>query len=784
MFPTNLSKLNESRQHRAIHFSLTTAVKTIPQPLVAPLYPAVLTLAGLAVAECYGCMTTGLIEQMIETSNAPSDALLGKVITAGQALNAHYPGVVPAHWLTAIQPWREQVDKLGSSECLFWDGNRAMGAIAQTLVAAIADGSLDATWLGSIHERLLASSSSLSPAAQHCLPSNPPSNPPSDTVAATAHYRPGRKCQGAYYTPPEVVDYVVRQTLQPALEKQSRDGQPRLSKDLRILDPACGGGAFLVAAYRFLLHQWAEVTGRSPSLDERRAILQASIYGVDIDPQAVAVTRFALHLEWLRGHGTGAYLEAHGADRDGTADALAANVQRGNALIAAGTEGLVWDDAFPTVMEDGGFDVVIGNPPYLDSERMTDWLPHWRRYCVEHYESAQGNWDLFCVFIEKALMLCKPGGYHSFIVPNKLVSAPYAAAVRSRLTTEGILLSIRDYSQSQVFAAAVYPLVYVVQRRSPSPPPPVSLTSHDQPALVRYDRMGRDLEHCRSMTWLPRRCFEFPQTGWLLGDRHSQTDLVLRLRQQFPCLETLAQVHGAASVSEAYRLQTFIQEHQEHQEHSRHYSPVTVPAQAPAYFQVLNSGTIDPYQSLWVSKPLRYLGEYYRQPVIASDDLSSHFPRRFQQAIAPKIIVAGMTKQLECVADTEGTMLAGKSTSIVMPHRLPLLYVLGILNSQPMHHIVMEWLGSNSLRGGYLRIGPPQLRLLPIPLPRERLGDRLVHAVEERIALGRSLNTDLCSEHATLIHQHIRDIEQKIDHIVCDLYQLSTEETEQFFNLP
>jgi hypothetical protein len=746
--------------------ALVDAIKRIPPPMVDPLYPGVLSLAGLAVAERYGLITAGSIKRL---GNA-SDSLMGQIAQAGQALNAQYPSLLPEHWLTSIQPLRNSSAIHRDTEGAESDEDVVMRTIAQILAAAIADQSLDATWLGSLHESLLERSSDHHPHLKEQRTSRPTGNIP--VVKAT------RKRQGTYYTPPEVVDDMIRQTLHPALGRRTQGNGRSPATDLSVLDPACGGGAFLLAAYRFLLRAWVAVTGRTPAFNERQAILRASIFGVDVDLQAVRVTRFALHLECLRGHGTLTSLSSD-SHLDRISDGLETTIQHGNALIADGTDGVVWEDAFPSVMSAGGFDVVIGNPPYLDSERMTEWLPHWRRYCVGQYASARGNWDLFCVFIEKALTLCKPLGYHSFIVPNKLVSAPYAAVVRSLLTTQGMLISIRDYSHSQVFAAAVYPLVYVVQRRSPTPQPsyphknPHPHKSPHPDALVRYDRMGRTLDQCQSTTWLPPRNFASPHTGWLLGDRPHHMDQVLHLCQQFPRLETLAHVHGAATVAEAYQLQAFIREH-----------PLLDPPlpnqdltqdRETHYVQIINSGTIDRYQALWSIKRLRYLGENYRRPVIARDDLASHFPRRLQQAIAPKIIVAGMTKRLECVADTTGTLLAGKSTSIVVPYHLPMLYVLGILNSQPMHHIVMDCLGSNSLQGRYLRIGPPQLKLLPIPLPRNGLGDRLVSCVEERMRLGRSQQSVLVSADSKSIVQHIQEIEHNIDQIVGELYQLPSD---------
>ncbi|MEB3210277.1 MAG: Eco57I restriction-modification methylase domain-containing protein, partial [Leptolyngbyaceae bacterium] len=454
--------------------------------------------------------------------------------------------------------------------------------------------------------------------------------------------------------------------------------------------------------------------------------------------------------------------------------------------IAEGADGLNWDASFPEIRADGGFDVVVGNPPYLDSERMTEWMPQWRSYCTKHYETAQGNWDLFCIFIEKAVMLCKPGGYHSFIVPNKLASATYATAVRSLLSQHSTILSVRDYSQTSAFSAAVYPLVYVVQKRRS--PPSVSAkpfsnagsesfsetipssSQNDSHILIRYEQMGSDLNIAETVSRLPRIYFSRPQIGWLLGHQTARAAIALKLSQQFPPLESIAEVQGAASVSEAYALKPLIHNHQ-----SEGLSSDVLP--------LINSGTIDRYQALWGIKPLKYLGDRYTTPVVTVQNLSAHFPRRYEQAIAPKIIVAGMTQRLECVADVNGGILAGKSTSIIRPSDVPLLYLLGILNSTLIHHMVLQHFSSNSLQGGYLRIGPPQLRTLPIAPPREDLGDRLIHHVQHILHLlsqarGLSPNSEENESLHRRLQQNIQQTDAAIDQIVFQLYQLSQEEIE------
>ena len=334
---------------------------------------------------------------------------------------------------------------------------------------------------------------------------------------------------------------------------------------------------------------------------------------------------------------------------------------------------------------------MIGNPPYIDSEWMSTHHPLERSYCTSSYEAASGNWDVFCVFVEKALELCRSGGLASFIVPNKLGSAGYAAGARQVLTVENRLRAIRDYSSVPVFPVAVYPIVYVAENSERK--------SRD---TVRYERMKltddtlimpseiHDLEY--------DRYFGQPSLTWPIFSKINEANPTNKMRSQFPALEEIAEITGAATVAEAYEIQPVIQEGNEEDTDT---------------LKVVNSGTIDRYNTLWEQKNFRYLGDSYIRPVITPEKQAELPNRRRQQAERPKIIVAGMTKMLECIVDLKGSILAGKSTSVIFSE-LDLRYLIGLLNSSTVNFYYADVFGGNRLQGGYLRIGPPQLRSIPI----------------------------------------------------------------------
>lgn len=469
-----------------------------------------------------------------------------------------------------------------------------------------------------------------------------------------------RKLDGVFYTPGPIVERLVADSLGRALAA----GRPGAT--VRVVDPACGAGAFLLAAARALLRGQEERA--TPA--ERLRLLQTSIFGVDLDPEAVALTRAGLAA--LAG--------------DAVPEDMSGNIKVGNALLAADAPAelgapFVWAEQFPAALASGGFQVVLGNPPYVDAEAMTRHHPALRRYCSGRYAAARGNWDLFCVFIELGLELCARGGWCAMVVPNKLASADYAAAARRLLTEEARLVAVHDLSAAPVFAAEVYPLAFVA-RRGPAAPTGVTVS-----------RVGADGEERERVEMSAETC-PLGQERWPIFGRGGG-DRIARMRAAGRPLGELAEVWGAATVAEAYAIAGLIEE-------------------GEVGLRVVNSGTIDRCAHLWGQVPLRYLGRSFLRPVIAAPERLP--PRRLQQARTPKLIVASMTRALEAVIDARGELLAAKSTTICWwPFDLRVL--AAILHSRAIDDYYQRVYGGDTLARGYLRVGPSQLRALPIPDP-------------------------------------------------------------------
>lgn len=362
------------------------------------------------------------------------------------------------------------------------------------------------------------------------------------------------------------------------------------------------------------------------------------------------------------------------------------------------------------------------------------------------------------MFIEKALSLCSPDGYVGLIVPNKLASSGYAREARRLLAEDNRIVKLRDYSGVRVFPVSVYPMVFVARKgkRTPRDRSPVIFEEMAEtvPGIlvsnvreVSYDEVFRQSEP----TW---RIFSGGETS------------VVPKMSRFPALGSLAAVSGAATVAEAYEFADSISESNE-------------TSDLDGCLKVINSGTIDRYSSLWGFKQMRYLGRSYLRPVIAREVVARLPDRRIQQARASKIVVAGMTKQLECVSDLAGDTLAAKSTTVIISN-IDTKYLLAVLNSKLINHWYAETYGGDRLQGGYLRIGPPQLRTIPIRnidlnIPADRAArDEIVKLVDRQISVHSKLLKARIQSDRTALLQQAASIDRRINSVIYGLYGLDT----------
>lgn len=304
-----------------------------------------------------------------------------------------------------------------------------------------------------------------------------------------------RKESGIYYTPPYVVDYIVQNTLGELLKDQT----PEEVSKIKVLDPACGSGSFLIKAYDYfkdyyevenekirqqkekLIEDIRQANGSQMNFENTEAyefkeyggfeqeILRNNIHGVDLDGQAVEIASVNLMLKALK-------------PGERLPPILGENIKVGNSLIS-GSEGdlrkyfgtewrtktsINWKEEFKNAFGsasnngDNGFDVIIGNPPYIrvDVLSKSD-----KKYWQDHFESPYGKYDIYFLFIEMGIKLLKSGGRLGFIVSNKFLVADYGKKLRDFILENCIIEKIIDASNIDVFKdASIYPVIIILRK--------------------------------------------------------------------------------------------------------------------------------------------------------------------------------------------------------------------------------------------------------------------------------------------------------------------------------
>ncbi|MGD2088484.1 MAG: N-6 DNA methylase [Candidatus Aminicenantes bacterium] len=328
---------------------------------------------------------------------------------------------------------------------------------------------LDVEILGNIYEQFLGKTIRLTPAHQAKVEDKPEV----------------KKAGGVYYTPKYIVDYIVEHTV----GEKIKDKTPGEVSKLKILDPACGSGSFLLGAYQLLMdfhlnYYTGGLTRKSDkissqqqaiqnkalkenkiyqlredeyhlTIEEKHDILLNNIFGVDIDRQAVEVTKLSLLLKLLEGES----MESSGqlfkySDIKLLPD-LSDNIKCGNSLIGSDfyEKGQIslfqdeetlrrinvfdWEKEFPEIFQKGGFDVVIGNPPWGGILTSNE-----KEYLRNKYKTFQGNFDNYLFFLEKSTYLLANAGNISFITPDTWIRVPQFQNLRKLILEELYVTSI------------------------------------------------------------------------------------------------------------------------------------------------------------------------------------------------------------------------------------------------------------------------------------------------------------------------------------------------------
>lgn len=302
-----------------------------------------------------------------------------------------------------------------------------------------------------------------------------------------------RKKDGIFYTPQYITKYIVENSIKNWLDDKRKelgeDDLPKLNekdyifdiakknytknyrkhiefwqqyreavRNIKIIDPACGSGAFLITAFEFLLNynkylddKIFDLVGTSDLFSDRtKKILQNNIFGVDLNKESVEITKLSL---WLKT-----------ADKNKTLASLENNIKCGNSLIddpeIAGNLAFNWEKEFPEIFANGGFDIVVGNPPYVKEDIGKNAFNG-----LHQHLCYQGKMDLWYFFGWLALTISKKeSAYISFIAPNNWITNDGASKFRNKINDCATIFEYIDFNNFMIFEEAqIQTMIYIMK---------------------------------------------------------------------------------------------------------------------------------------------------------------------------------------------------------------------------------------------------------------------------------------------------------------------------------
>lgn len=673
---------------------------------------------------------------------------------------------------------------------------------------------------------------------------------------------------GVYYTPRFVVDTIVRRCLAPKVEGLA----PKDVLNLRVLDPACGSGSFLIAAYQFLVDHCVEEIRKSPDLalvpatprarkkkkeiafqdaddtwhlspDFRSALLTSCLFGVDIDPQAVEVTIMSLYLKMLEEKLPPNWQRQWVEDQ--LLPALDANIRCGNSLLSpddlddwcSAREGTLfegddelryrmnafdWSSAtygFGRVVEEGGFDSIIGNPPYIRVQELQKWAPDECEFYKWRYKTAsKSGYDIYVVFFERSLEFLKKAGLLGFISPHKFWNSTYGEPLRAILSRGKNLSSIVDFTDQQVFhGATTYTAITVVSGRRAKG----DIDFARVVELVDGESQCRAIDAGEAPPGVQVFAAAHPKGNapWHFHDAETRRIIeqasAVGDKQLFPDVcENIYQ--GIVTGADPIFLTESVEAHPDDSSLALFFSEAldaTIPLERGLLVPVVRRDGFTPF---WTTATHTLLLTYDRTTgkLIPREILRHEYPRTWEYLeqfeerlrpreggkfkntwwclsgaknitkwLSPKVMVPYMVNRLCAVYDTEGRAFVNVTTGGYglelrehdwedLPH-----YLVGLLSSSLMDFLLRSF--SSHFRGGYYPANKQFIRYLPICVPgddRQRsLATKIAESARQLVAVQEQLAShSLGSNDRERLARQLDSGRRGIDKRVLELYEIES----------
>jgi type I restriction-modification system DNA methylase subunit len=623
-----------------------------------------------------------------------------------------------------------------------------------------------------------------------------------DGHRAVVEDKPGvKKAGGIFYTP----TYIVRFIVENAIGSLCAERTPKELARLRILDPACGSGSFLIAAYQYLLDwhlSWYHehgpeglAKGKSPAIHmtstgewrlttgERKRILLNNIFGVDVDTQAVETTKLSLLLKVLEGETSETVGQTMHLFHERALPDLDQNIKCGNALVAPDLYQQLeieqiaaderyrinvfdWSKEFPDIVQGGGFHAIIGNPPYVDIKTLPTVDAE---YIFSKYKTANNRINLFATFIERALSLLAPRHFRfAMIVPTALAAQDSYQALRrlilqSAQLTKVVRLPNESFGES-AGDVKVDTMIFVLEEK-PRTPKRIEIIGYRGYARVTEIDPGAAQIH----TFVDQSDWETNQDSvWAFNTGDSDQSLLQKCEIGTVALEECAEFCLGLTPYDKYKGHT-PKQIQDRVFHSASRKDST-------YKKLLAGNDVLRYAVKWNGRTWINYGPW----------LGAARERRFftSRRILVKQIIDWTSKRIWAALVDEELYNTQNAFNLLPRPEWEVEYLLGIINSRLMtFYHRKRFLDEFKMR--FQKILIKDCRRLPIRQIDQRkkkmvdLRDRLVNAVRRMIALRRDFLKRSGTQHEkTSVERLAAATDREIDGIVYELYELNAHEVE------
>ena len=601
-----------------------------------------------------------------------------------------------------------------------------------------------------------------------------------------------KKAGGVFYTPTYIVEYIVKATVGSLI----KDKTPKQIEKIRVLDPACGSGSFLIGAYQCLLDyhlRWYVkddpknwIKGKNPALyqgsmgdwrlttSEKKKILLNNIFGVDIDTQAVEVTKLSLLLKVLEGESEQTINRQLKLFHERALPNLGNNIKCGNSLIGPEffTESKTtfdneffyqintfdWKKEFFKIFSDGGFDAVIGNPPYvvIGNDIFQETISQFLR----KYEVAQYKADLFHLFIQKGTELLKVGGKFGFIVPNTWLTLQFTDKLRKYVLEKNTIREIVLFNH-RVFQKADVHTAIILFDRLPSK------AKHQ--VLIKQPLDARTAEEIHTLVGTNALQSDWiKNSGFIIETRTTEEPgkLAQRILKKWPKLEMVARASlGCQAYNSSKHTKEQIAERVFHSDEKlgKEYLPELAGKDVGRY-------EFEKKRGKWI-KYGPWLHDYrtmdwLQGPRILIREITGAWPYR---------INACYLEETYCNYKTILNVNPSEKTKVSMK------YILGILNSK-LISFVYPFVCNKIVAKSFPRVSVRDLKQLPIRnLVLEKKTDKekheeMVRLVEQRLQMQEKANQSKMPEEREMFSRQTKNLDEQIDRAVYALYELSKEE--------